>query len=88
MMRQIRREAYGEDIGQHSRVGSEELRGDMHRLGLAPSSRLVDLGCGPCGPLTFVAALLDRLTHRAHILQFTGESFRFRQRMQRDARTR
>lgn len=29
------------------------------------------------------AALLDRLTHRAHILEFTGESFRFRQRMKR-----
>jgi DNA replication protein DnaC len=29
------------------------------------------------------AALLDRLTHRAHILEFVGESFRFRQRMQR-----
>lgn len=30
------------------------------------------------------AALLDRLTHRAHILEFVGESFRFRQRMQRE----
>ncbi len=29
------------------------------------------------------AALLDRLTHRAHILEFTGESYRFRQRLQR-----
>jgi DNA replication protein DnaC len=30
------------------------------------------------------AALLDRLTHRAHILEFTGESYRFRERMQRE----
>jgi len=30
------------------------------------------------------AALLDRLTHRAHILEFVGESFRFRQRVQRE----
>ncbi len=29
------------------------------------------------------AALLDCLTHRAHILEFVGESFRFRQRLQR-----
>jgi DNA replication protein DnaC len=29
------------------------------------------------------AALLDRLTHRATILEFLGESFRFRQRMQK-----
>jgi hypothetical protein len=27
------------------------------------------------------AALLDRLTHRATVLEFVGESFRFRQRM-------
>ncbi len=31
------------------------------------------------------AALLDRLTHRAHILEFVGESYRFRQRLQQDA---
>src|SRR5207237_374464 len=27
------------------------------------------------------AALLDRLTHRAHILEFRGTSFRFRQQL-------
>ncbi len=32
------------------------------------------------------AALLDRLTHRAHILEFLGESFRFRQRLQQAQR--
>ncbi len=36
-------------------------------------------------PLT--AALLDRLTCRAHILEFLGESFRFRQRMQQENRS-
>jgi SAM-dependent methyltransferase len=56
LMRQLRREAYGEDIGQHSWVGAEELRGDIHRLKLAPSSRVLDLGCRPCGPLTFILA--------------------------------
>jgi DNA replication protein DnaC len=29
------------------------------------------------------AALLDRLTHRATVLEFVGESYRFRQRMQK-----
>ncbi len=38
------------------------------------------------GDERLTAALLDRLTHRAHILEFAGESFRFRQRMQREAR--
>lgn len=28
-------------------------------------------------------ALLDRLTHKAHIIEFTGESYRFRQQRQR-----
>lgn len=56
LMRQIRSEAYGEDIGQHSWVGTEEIRGDIERLKLSPSSRLIDLGCGPCGPLTFILA--------------------------------
>ena len=55
-MRQFRRDAYGEDIGQHSWVDADELRGDIPRLGLSSSSRLLDLGCGPCGPLTFILA--------------------------------
>lgn len=37
------------------------------------------------GDERLTAALLDRLTHRAHILEFVGESYRFRQRMQQDA---
>jgi DNA replication protein DnaC len=34
------------------------------------------------GDERLTVALLDRLTHHAHILELTGESFRFRQRMQ------
>lgn len=36
------------------------------------------------GDERLTAALLDRLTHRAHIIEFVGESHRFRQRMQRE----
>ncbi len=36
------------------------------------------------GDERLTAALLDRLTHKAHILEFIGESYRFRQRMQRE----
>jgi SAM-dependent methyltransferase len=56
LMRTLRREAYGEDVGQHSWVGADELRADIARLALGPASRLLDLGCGPCGPLTFILA--------------------------------
>ena len=35
------------------------------------------------GDERLTGALLDRLTHKAHILEFMGESYRFRQRLQR-----
>src|SRR4029077_2836597 len=54
IMRQVRREAYGEDIGQHSWVLAEDLEHDLARLRLTDSACLLDLGCGPCGPLEFV----------------------------------
>jgi len=54
LMSQLRLEAYGEDIGQHSWVTAEELRLDAPRLKLTRAARLLDLGCGPCGPLTFL----------------------------------
>jgi SAM-dependent methyltransferase len=53
-MRALRLEAYGEDIGQHSWVTADDLRGDAARLRAAGPTALVDLGCGPCGPLTFL----------------------------------
>jgi SAM-dependent methyltransferase len=56
LMRQLRHEAYGHDIGQHSWVTAEELSADIPRLQLSRESHLLDLGCGPCGPLTFVIA--------------------------------
>jgi DNA replication protein DnaC len=37
------------------------------------------------GDEQLTAALLDRLTHHAHILEFLGESYRFRQRVHREA---
>lgn len=56
LMRSVRRQAYGEDIGQNSWVSAEEVLRDGHRLGLGASSRLLDLGAGPCGPLTWLIA--------------------------------
>jgi SAM-dependent methyltransferase len=56
LMQTIRREAYGEDIGQHSWVSAQELRADIKRLALSSASRCLDLGCGPCGPLSFIVS--------------------------------
>jgi DNA replication protein DnaC len=38
------------------------------------------------GDARLTSALLDRLTHRCHILEFTGESYRFRQSLQRQSK--
>ena len=54
LMRELRRDAYGEDIGQHSWVTAADLRRDAVRLGISTDGLLLDLGCGPCGPLTFL----------------------------------
>jgi SAM-dependent methyltransferase len=54
MSQRLRQEAYGIDIGQHSWVTAEELEANISRLKLTGASRLLDLGCGPGGPLTFL----------------------------------
>src|SRR5262245_1254635 len=56
LMQKIRRETFGEDIGLHSFGSAQEMRADVVRLNISSSSRIVDLGCGPCGPLTFILA--------------------------------
>ena len=59
LMRELRRESYGEDIGQHSWVSAADLRRDIVRLGAPVGGQLLDLGCGPCGPLTFILTSVD-----------------------------
>lgn len=56
LQRQLRSEAYGKDIGQHSWVTADELQQDIARLEISSASRVLDLGCGPAGPLTFIVA--------------------------------
>lgn len=55
---QMRREVYGKDIGQHSWVDAQELECDLGRIRLSSAGRLLDLGCGPGGPLTFAVGLV------------------------------
>jgi cyclopropane fatty-acyl-phospholipid synthase-like methyltransferase len=57
-MQQLRSESYGEDIGQHSWVTANELRQDILQLELSSESRLLDLGCGPGGPLAYISGLV------------------------------
>ncbi len=40
------------------------------------------------GDEKMTAALLDRLTHKGHILEFIGESYRFRQRLRQEEQQR
>lgn len=55
LRRQIRAEAYGEDVGQHSWVTAVELDWALSMLALSDASRVLDIGCGPGGPLVFIA---------------------------------
>lgn len=59
LMQRLRVEAYGKDIGQHSWVTAEDLEEDVPRLALSRTSRVLDLGCGPCGPLAFIAGQVE-----------------------------
>jgi SAM-dependent methyltransferase len=52
----IRREAFGEDIGQNSWLTTDEQRGFCARLGLDSSSELLEVGSGSGGPALFTAA--------------------------------
>jgi SAM-dependent methyltransferase len=57
LMRRIRQESYGVDIGQFSWVTKKDLECDVASLRLTNASRLLDLGCGPGGVLTSAVEL-------------------------------
>jgi SAM-dependent methyltransferase len=52
----IRREAFGEDIGQQSWVTAAEQDGFIARLNLSPGRTLLDVACGSGGPVLRIAA--------------------------------
>src|SRR5690349_3179356 len=51
----VRREAFGEDIGQNSWMTADECRMYCAWLGLGSESRLLEVGCGSGGPAIFIA---------------------------------
>jgi len=54
---EIRREAFGEDIGQNSWLTASELDKFVGWLDLAPGKTLLDVACGAGGPALCVAAI-------------------------------
>jgi ubiquinone/menaquinone biosynthesis C-methylase UbiE len=54
---EIRREAYGEDIGQNSWHTAEEQDRFLGWLDLSPGKRLLDVACGAGGPALRIAAI-------------------------------
>jgi len=52
---QIRREAFGEDIGQSSWLTSDEQDRFLNSLNLSPGKTLLDVACGSGGPVLRIA---------------------------------
>jgi ubiquinone/menaquinone biosynthesis C-methylase UbiE len=55
VLAEVRRETYGEDIGQFSWATADELRKFFRRLELKSDSRVLDVACGAGGPALFTA---------------------------------
>ncbi len=55
ILAQVRRETYGEDLGQYSWTIKSELEAIFQRLGLDAGCRLLDVACGAGGPSRFAA---------------------------------
>ena len=53
----IRREAFGEDIGQNSWHTADEQERFLRHLALSPSKRLLDIACGAGGPALRIAEI-------------------------------
>lgn len=54
LTQKVRSEAFEEDIGQHSWLVAGELREYLDWLSLSATDRVLDFGCGPAGPLTYL----------------------------------
>ena len=61
VLAEIRREAFGEDIGQFSWIIADELRRFLAELQLTENSHLLDVACGSGGPALFAAETLGCL---------------------------
>ncbi len=55
---EVRRGAFGEDIGQNSWLTAEELRRFLGQLGVGPGSHLLEIASGSGGPALYAARTL------------------------------
>lgn len=58
VLAEIRRETFGEDLGQFSWITADELRRFFRELQLTDHSHLLDVACGSGGPALFAANTL------------------------------
>lgn len=57
VLAEVRRDAFGEDIGQNSWLTSDELLRFLQWLEPGPESELLEVACGSGGPALFVAKM-------------------------------
>jgi ubiquinone/menaquinone biosynthesis C-methylase UbiE len=55
VLQEVRRDAFGDDIGQNSWITRDEFLRLLKHLELKPTSNLLEIGCGSGGPSLFVA---------------------------------
>ena len=55
ILQQVRRETFGEDIGQFSWLTADEFRRFFSKLDLGPNSAVLGVACGSGGPALFMA---------------------------------
>jgi cyclopropane fatty-acyl-phospholipid synthase-like methyltransferase len=58
VLAEVRREAFGTDIGQNSWLTAEEYRQFFEWLELKPSSNVLEVACGSGGPAIFMASTI------------------------------
>ncbi len=55
VLQEVRRDAFGDDIGQNSWITTDEFLRFLKHLGLKPTSNVLEIGCGSGGPSLFMA---------------------------------
>jgi ubiquinone/menaquinone biosynthesis C-methylase UbiE len=55
VLQEVRRDAFGDDIGQNSWITTDEFLRLLKHLGLKYTSKVLEIGCGSGGPSLFMA---------------------------------